>query len=46
MLGFGGDGPTRYVVIRNVRGVVDMFVLGEPLHRKSAVSLRFGRPSI
>jgi hypothetical protein len=33
-LGFGGDGPMRYVVIRNVRGVVDMFGLGLNVERK------------
>ncbi|MFC3374802.1 hypothetical protein ACFOLJ_02660 [Rugamonas sp. CCM 8940] len=26
-LGFNGDGQTRYVVIKNVRGVVDMFAV-------------------
>jgi hypothetical protein len=33
-LGFGGDGPMRYVVIRNVRGVVDMFGLGLNVEKK------------
>jgi hypothetical protein len=34
-LGFGGDGPNRYVVIKNVRGVIDMFGVGLSVERKS-----------
>ena len=33
-LGFGGDGPNRYVVIKNVRGVIDMFGVGLSVERK------------
>ncbi|WP_377703642.1 hypothetical protein [Pseudoduganella sp. UC29_71] len=33
-LGFGGDGPNRYVVIKNVRGVIDMFGVGLSIERK------------
>ena len=33
-LWFGGDGPNRYVVIKNVRGVIDMFGVGLGVERK------------
>ncbi|MDC8757348.1 hypothetical protein [Janthinobacterium fluminis] len=33
-LGFKGDGPSNYLVIKNLRGVVDMFAVSVGVHQR------------